>query len=312
MKKIVIAVALSAAMGLFGQETDAQVAGTVASETNAAPVAVESPSAAVAPAETTNAALVGTTNAVVGSADSTNTVAAAANSPGESHEGVVKVLELVLGPVGKGAAWLINQAGDGIEFLRNWCAEKTGADKEGTLYFILFTAVIVGLFVLVWKGVKKLHANARSGIGHWAFMRFLALTSGFLMVLVSLAGPREMGQAVAIPLGALTLTILIAVLVGKKTSFGAGKAVGLVLADFLLGLLTICVAKVLLAAVAIIIGLVIMFFVLALMGGNSSGSSSRPRPSRIRMRCRDCGHVFYGSFFDDKCPKCGSTDTVND
>ena len=308
MKKIVVAIALSAAMGLFGQETYAQGAEAVASETNAAPVAAESPSAVVAPAETTNAVLVGTTNAVVGSDDSTNTVAVAANSPGELNEGVVKVLEQVLGPVGRGAAWLIDQAGDGIEFLRNWCAEKTGADKKGTLYFILFTAVIVGLFVLVWKGVKKLHANARSEIGHWAFMRFLALASGFLMVLVSLAGPREMGQAVAIPLGVLTLTTLIAVFVGKKTSFGAVKAVGLVLADFLLGLLTICVAKVLLAAVAIIIGLVIMFFVLSLMGGGSSGSSSRP--SRTRMRCRDCDHVFYGSFFSDKCPNCGSTDTV--
>lgn len=314
MKKIVVAVVLSVAVGLFGQETNAQAAGAeaAASGTNAAPVAAESSSAAVVPSETTNAVTavaVGTTNAVAGSADSTNAVAATANSPGEPllPEGVVKVLEQVLGPVGRGAAWLIDQAGEGIDFLRNWCAEKTGVDKKGTLYFILFTAVFVGLFVLVWKGVKQLHANARCEIGHWAFMRFLALASGFLMVLVSLAGPREMGQAVAIPLGALALTALIAVFVGKKTSFGVGKAVGLVLADFLLGLLTICVAKVLLAAVAIVIGLVIILFILSIMGG---GSSSRSRPSRTRMRCRDCGYEFYGSFFNDKCPQCGSKDTV--
>ena len=100
MKKIVVAVVLSVAVGLFGQETNAQAAGAeaAASGTNAAPVAAESSSAAVVPSETTNAVTavaVGTTNAVAGSADSTNAVAATANSPGEPllPEGVVKVLE---------------------------------------------------------------------------------------------------------------------------------------------------------------------------------------------------------------------------
>ena len=105
------------------------------------------------------------------------------------------------------------------------------------------------------------------------------------------------------------VTGLVAGFVGGKTSFGVCKALGLVIVDFLLGFLVVCIVKVLLAAVMIIIGLVVLFVILSLMGGNSSSSGSS-RPSRIRMRCRDCGYTFYCGFFDDdKCPNCGSSDT---
>lgn len=195
----------------------------------------------------------------------------------------VTCLDVVLTPVGKGGAIVIQACTDFFNASRDIIAGWVNMEPDSTLYSMLYVVAWTLIFALIWMGFKRFHRDAYDSIAPWKWVRFFSIASGFCCVLFRLVDlehhhPDDFWQSALIPLCGLLLSFgLAAILSRKYTSCFTPKAIRLVLLDFLLGFIIACLITVLLMAIMVGVVLVMGFFVLAIVGG---GASSRRRPSR--------------------------------